>query len=210
METIVAHRLLGCLLALCVDGISAAQEEGAETEIDFVTTTCLEDHIQRSQPDVLDFSKGSWTFQTYGSAAFGDPGKGEMYTGHFGVGYYFQDDRSVNLELFGAAIRSGIDDDGVALGADLLYRSHFLKDDAANWSVYLDTGAGLQQASTNFSGERHFNFRLMFGFGGTHKVSDKLHLIGSARYLHISDAGIDGGGGGFDGLMLYTGFAIPF
>ena len=57
-----------------------------------------------------------------------------MYTGHFGVGYYFQDDRSVNLELFGAAIRSGIDDDGVALGADLLYRSHFLKDDAAKWS----------------------------------------------------------------------------
>ncbi len=59
METIMAHRLLGCLLALCVDGISAAQEEGAETEIDFVTTTSFEDHNQRSRPGALDFSKGS-------------------------------------------------------------------------------------------------------------------------------------------------------
>jgi hypothetical protein len=30
------------------------------------------------------------------------------------------------------------------------------------------------------------------------------------RYLHISDAGIEGGGGGFDGLQFYVGSMFPF
>lgn len=30
------------------------------------------------------------------------------------------------------------------------------------------------------------------------------------RYLHISDAGIKGGGGGFDGLQFYAGSMVPY
>jgi hypothetical protein len=30
------------------------------------------------------------------------------------------------------------------------------------------------------------------------------------RYFHVSDAGIEGGGGGFDGLQFYAGSMFPF
>ena len=157
-----------------------------------------------------DFAEGTWTFQTYGTAAFGDSGKGDMYTGHMGAGYHVRDNVSINLEGFGAVIRSGIDDEGIAGGADLLLRWHFLTDEEQRFSIYLDGGGGIQQASTNFSGIHHFNFRLQFGFGGTLRISDRLRLMGGGRYLHISDAGISGTSGGFDGPMLYMGIMIPF
>jgi len=34
--------------------------------------------------------------------------------------------------------------------------------------------------------------------------------MGGLRYGHISDAGIDGGGGGFDGYQVYIGMMMPF
>ena len=54
-----------------------------------------------------------------------------------------------------------------------------------------------------------FNFRIMGGGGGTLRVADKLRMLGGMRYLHISDAGIEGGGG-FDGFMFYAGALFPF
>ena len=50
----------------------------------------------------------------------------------------------------------------------------------------------------------------MGGGGGTLRVSDHVRMMGGIRYLHISDAGIDGGGGGFDGFMFYGGAMFPF
>ncbi|MEE4604659.1 MAG: hypothetical protein V2J65_25500 [Desulfobacteraceae bacterium] len=77
------------------------------------------------------------------------------------------------------------------------------------WSVYLDVGGGLQQQSTDFAGNRRFNLRVMGGGGATLRVTDQVRMIGGIRYLHISDAGIEGGGG-FDGFMCYTGAMFPF
>ena len=157
-----------------------------------------------------DFSRGTRKWQTYASAAAGDHGKGEMYALHAGYGYFLMDYLSVNIDVLGAYIRSGNDDNGVAAGLDVIFRRHFswVNDDL--WSVYLDLGGGLQQQSTDFSGSRHFNFRVMGGGGGTLRVTDQVRMMGGIRYLHISDAGIEGGGGGFDGFMFYGGAMFPF
>ena len=157
-----------------------------------------------------DFLKGTRELHVYASGIGGDQGKGEMYALHIGFGYFLQNSLSVNIDILGAHIRSGIDDKGIAAGFDILFRTHFYKSRDDLLSIYFDTGGGLQQQSTNFSGRRHFNFRLMGGFGGTLKIFDHIRMIGGVRYLHISDAGIKGGGGGFDGAMFYSGCIFPF
>ena len=156
------------------------------------------------------FAKGTRKWQTYASAAAGDNGKGEMYALHFGYGYFLMDYLSINIDVLGAYIRSGIDDNGVAGGFDVIFRRHFSRVEDDLWSVYFDLGGGLQQQSTNFAGNRHFNFRVMGGGGATLRVGDHARIMGGMRYLHISDAGIDGGGGGFDGFMFYGGVMFPF
>ena len=157
-----------------------------------------------------DILKGTQNLHTYVSVSGGDRGKGEMYALHAGYGYFLWDRFSVNIDILGACIRSGIDDNGVAAGIDVLLCKHFYKRHDDLWSMYFDAGCGLQQQSTNFSGRRHFNFRLLGGFGGTLKIFDHLRVMGGIRYLHSSDAGIKGGGGGFDGFMFYSGGMVSF
>ena len=157
-----------------------------------------------------EFSKGYQKWQTYVSAAGFDKGKGEMYAFHLGYGYFFMDDFSVNIDVLGSYIRSGIDDNGVAAGLDLILRQHPIKGPENLWSFYLELGAGLQQQSTSFAGNRKFNFRLLGGGGATFRVAENARLMAGIRYLHISDAGIEGGGGGFDGLQFYAGSMFSF
>jgi hypothetical protein len=157
-----------------------------------------------------EFSKGYQKWQTYVSAAGFDKGKGEMYAFHLGYGYFFMDDFSVNIDVLGSYIRSGIDDNGVAAGLDLILRQHPIKGPDNLWSLYLELGAGLQQQSTNFAGNRKFNFRLLGGGGATFRVAESIRLMAGMRYFHVSDAGIEGGGGGMDGLQFYAGSVFPF
>jgi len=157
-----------------------------------------------------DFRKGSRFASVYASTIFGDAGKGEMHAVHVGLGYFFEDFQSVGLDVFGAYVRSGIDDNGVAIGIDLVYRNHFLRNEEESQSIFFEAGLGVQQASTDFSGHRHFNFRTRLGFGATFEIDDRTRVIVGAIYQHISDAGIEGGGGGFDGPMLYAGITFPF
>jgi hypothetical protein len=168
------------------------------------------DAADPAAPLLGEFAKTTWVGNVYGSAIFGDSGKGEMYLAHIGFGYYFEDYQTINLDFFGGYVRSGIDDNGGAIGLDVLYRNHFLRSEDDKRTIFFDGGLGLQQASTNFSGERHFNLRIMCGFGGSLQIDDNARLFGGCRYIHISDAGIEGGGGGFDGPMLWAGITFPF
>lgn len=177
---------------------------------DDTSASASESTLPESSTSPAEFSAGSWTFNTYGSAIFGDSGKGEMYLAHVGAGYYLGDYASLNIEVFGGYVRSGIDDDGVVGGFDLVYRNHFVRSEGDARTVFFEAGAGCQQASTDFSGHRHFNFRLRVGFGATFRLGDRSRLFLGANYIHISDAGIEGGGGGFDGPMVYVGLKLPF
>ena len=157
-----------------------------------------------------EFSRGTRKWQIYPSFAGGDRGKGNLYALHFGYGKFLWDQFSFNVDVFGTYIRSGIDDNGVGLGLDLICRKHFLMKNDDTYSVYLDLGGGLEIQSTEFAGTRNFNFRVLAGGGGTVRVTENVRLMGGLRYLHISDAGIDGGGGGFDGYQVYGGVMLPF
>jgi len=157
-----------------------------------------------------DFSRGTRKWQIYPSFAGGDQGKGNLYALHFGYGKFLWDQFSFNVDIFGAYIRSGIDDNGIGYGLDLIFRQHFLMKNDDTYSVYLDLGGGFEIQSTEFAGTRNFNFRVLGGGGGTVRVTENVRLMGGLRYLHISDAGIDGGGGGFDGYQVYGGVMLPF
>ena len=133
-----------------------------------------------------------------------------MYSFHLGYGYFFYDDFSVNFDMLGSYIRSDIDDDGVGVGLDVIFRRHQFKSRGNLWTLYIEAGTGLQQQSTNYAGNRTFNFRILGGGGATIRVAEKARLKGGMRYLHISDAGIEGGGGGFDGFQFYAGSMFSF
>ena len=179
-----------------------------------VPAKSVDSSVPATAPDAIvppgDFTKGTRFANVYGSMIFGDAGKGEMYLLHTGLGYHFADYQSISLDLFGGYVRSGIDDNGGAIGLDAVYRNHFFRDEDDNRTIFFEGGLGLQQASTNFSGERHFNLRTRVGLGASFEINEHVRAFVGATYQHISDAGIAGGGGGFDGPMLYTGVSFPF
>jgi len=155
---------------------------------------------------------GSWTFQAYGAAAIGDPDKGEQYDAHLGVGYFFVDHLSINVELLGGFTdgddASAFAEDGGVGGFDLLFRWHFLE--RGPWTLYLDGGAGLQVATEDFPSDSRFNFRPQIGLGATYELRENLLLMGGARYLHISNAGTSDVNNGLDAALLDLGVMVPF
>jgi len=153
------------------------------------------------------FAQRSWTVQTYGSAALGGS-SGRMYSGHIGFGFHIFDNVSINLEGLGGWVDSRTDDDGGAGGFDLLARWHFISEE--DFSIYIDGGFGLQQATTNFPDDNHFNFRPQLGLGATVRIIDDVRLMGGARWLHISNAGISDSNNGFDGVQVYAGLMLHF
>jgi hypothetical protein len=159
------------------------------------------------------FDAGSWIFQTYGSASIND-NDGVLYLSHTGAGYFVVDNLSLNLELVAGGIDSKDrrEDDGYALGLDLLVRWHFLRD-ADDWSLFLEGGAGLFRTENPFpAGGTHQNFTPQGGLGGMARLFDNVYLMGGIRWHHISNArrrGINRNPG-FDAPMFYVGVMIPF
>ena len=198
--------LIIIILFLAPTFTQAAEE--AESTLNINTKSLVEKNDGHTNKN--EFSRGTRKWQIYPSFAGGDQGKGNLYALHFGYGKFLWDQFSFNVDVFGTYIRSGIDDNGVGLGLDLIFRQHFLMKNDDTYSVYLDLGGGFEKQSTNFAGNRQFNFRVLGGGGGTVRVTENVRLMGGLRYLHISDAGIDGGGGGFDGYQVYGGVMLPF
>jgi len=163
-------------------------------------------------PSTAPFAKGSWTWQVYGSATFGFD-HGDIYLAHAGVGYYMQDNFSVNLEAIGGYTNnhSGEPDAGSTFGLDLLLRWHFVN--ANGYSVYIDGGAGMIWFNDNFpSAGTHQNFTPQIGIGFTARLADQLRLMAGVRWHHVSNAGKSGvdRNPGHDGIMVYAGLMMPF
>ncbi len=154
------------------------------------------------------FDKGSWTFQTYGSTTFGDDDKGFLHSAHVGFGYYFRDNLSINVEGVGGTVDAKKDDDGGFGGLDVLFRWHFYRN--SDFSIFLDAGAGLQEATTNFPSDSHHNFRPQGGVGATWRITHDLLLIGGAKYLHVSNANTSDINAGLDAMEVYLGVLMPF
>jgi len=145
---------------------------------------------QTTRP-ATDFARGTWSFTLEGAYAHSfDLSPARIETASMGVGYYFMDNISLNAEAAGFWDQQ-IGPDSRIAEIDLRLRQHFINVD--RWSFLLDVGGGLSYASVPTPpGGTYFNFSLQTGPGVTFRLTDRLHLIGGARYLHFSNAALKG------------------
>ena len=206
------HQAILSVVAVGIFSASAlAGGPGEGLKLDLAATSVATAMMQAEQDAAQAravCSADSFTWNAYGSAIFGDSEKGEQYAAHTGFSWYFLEDLGLNLEAFAGYVDPERDDSGGVGGLDLTFRWHFHKHDAL--TIYVDGGAGFQQASTNFPSDNHFNFRTMFGLGASYRISDGALFIGGVRYVHISNAGLTDGNDGLDGAMVYLGLSFPF
>jgi hypothetical protein len=139
----------------------------------------------------LVIPKGLWTFETYGSYASEPTGTREqIYSGTVGLGYYFINNNSLSLEFNGLqGAQPGGDVDGGAL--NLLLRTDLINE--PGFSVLIDFGPGLMETDHRFPASgTDFNFFFKTGVGAQIHLSDRTDLLTGVRYLHISNARMDG------------------
>src|SRR5579884_1646646 len=104
-----------------------------------------------------EFSRGSLAFTTEAAYAHyfnGSPARIE--SGSVGLGYYFLDNISLNLEAAGFSVQQP-GPDSVISGLDLLLRHHLFT--SGRFSFYIDVGGGVSYATapTPYYGT-YFNF----------------------------------------------------
>ena len=145
---------------------------------------------QTSRP-ATDFPRGLWSLTLEGAYAHSfDLSPARIETASMGVGYYFMDNLSLNAEAAGFWVQQSGPDSRIA-EINLLLRHHLLN--YGRLSILIDVGGGLSYASVPTPpGGTYFNFCLQTGPGVSFRLTDSLHLIGGARYLHFSNAAIEG------------------
>lgn len=176
----------------------------------FLLAVLLAPAVARSAPlwDVGGdtFRKGTWTLETEG--AYIQPirfSEDKFYQGNVAFGYYFGDDVALNAEVAGYFVDQPKDDAAI-LGGGLLLRWHFLQ--AERYTLFVDGGVGVTIADTpvpEFG--THFNYTGKGGVGATIQLREDLHLIGGARFFHLSNANLHGRdqNPSQDGVQYYLG-----
>ncbi|MDB5297306.1 MAG: lipid 3-O-deacylase PagL [Phycisphaerales bacterium] len=138
-----------------------------------------------------DFAAGTRAaslYLGYDRTFVGDPQAGFAAVG---LGYYFRDGMSLTAEARTYGFDQDAGSDAALFELDLMFRHHVVRGDG--WSLYLDLGAGVTQATRAVpTGGTHFNFIEEAGAGATLRLADGVHLFGGARYWHLSNARIDG------------------
>ncbi len=144
----------------------------------------------RSSDSAGFFPRGTLTLQTY--AAFGDDFGGETFgRGTVGLGYYVFDNLAINAEVSGYFIGQEAETDAGAIGGVLMLRHHWFH--LPKGSIFGEFGMGLFEASARVpAGGTRFNFTTEAGVGAMHELSDRTFLLGGVRYIHLSNAKING------------------
>ncbi len=139
-----------------------------------------------------DFTKGKWSLTLDGAY------DGEFYPndhisfaiGELGLNYYLWDNLSVGAMISGYAV----DNDGPgAQAADLslVLRHHFYNRDRL--SLYTDFLGGMFEADERVPHRgTYFNFTIRTGIGAMYRIKDNFYVLGGARYLHLSNAALEG------------------
>jgi hypothetical protein len=150
---------------------------------------CLPTLMWAAEPGPFD--KGAWTLELDGaymeSTALGDVNYGAPSVG---VGYYLFDNFAQIIQL--ATYQMNAEDDHeIAGGINFGLRYHLFRVDRLTF--YADVYAGMFYASDEIPvGGTHFNFITRSGFGITYELRENLHLNLGGRFVHISNARIDG------------------
>jgi hypothetical protein len=167
-----------------------------------------------AEPESM-FPKGTWTMEFYGNYVH-SVGKGDSVTSSVAAGgYYFDDRHVVRLEAVGYFLDTDSDsrdaDDSLGGGLNIGLRYQFFE--RGPWTLFFEGIAGMLYGGHNFpSGGTHFNFNEQLGLGATLRLDEHAHLIGGARYMHISNARIHGEDENptFDGLGGYIGVLFTY
>jgi opacity protein-like surface antigen len=157
-------------------------------------------------------TKNSWRWQLQaGGALQADNPDNRFALLGGGVSYFPISDLSLDLELNGMYI-SQEGDDALAGNLNMLMRWHFHHDRERRWSLYLDGGIGLFQATDDvpaFKGS-HFNFTPQLGGGVSWQVAEDVRMMAGLRWHHISNANLFDVNDGRDSAFVYVGVSVPF
>lgn len=154
------------------------------------------------------FPKGTISLQAYTTYAGGIDAQEVFNSAAFGGSYYVFDNFSLGAEASGYRIAQSPGRDAWMYGVAGVMRHHLLQ--FGRSTIFADVTFGPVQATDRVpAGGTYFNFATRSGIGATYQLQDRLHLIGGVRYLHLSNAHIEGskrnpsinGVEGFLGLM---------
>jgi hypothetical protein len=96
-------------------------------------------------------------------------------------------------------------------GPGIIFRHHLVHTDRA--SFFLDLAAAFVEASDDVPTEgTRFNFIEQAGVGMTYHLQGNSHLLLGVRYLHLSNAGIEGQerNPSINGIAAYVGLMFTF
>ena len=197
----MSRRFRPHLVAVLSVLLTAAATEAAEPETQPAT--------QPSRRPL--FPKGTRTFQTYGGY-LNDLGpqdqEGGFVTG--GVGYYIFDGVSLSAEATGYGI-SQPGEDAIAGAFGVALRHHVVEFEKE--SFFIDVAFAPFIANTAVpEGGTCFNFVTQCGLGWAHELADKSNLLIGVRYIHLSNAQLEGDdrNPSINGISAYVGFMWRF
>lgn len=190
-RNVVRLVLIGfCISTLVCQASRAAEDQTqpATTSPPPVTTAPLP---PAPPPNLPDFARGTWEITAEGAFAHSfATSPARIGAGSVGVGYFVDNDVSINLEAAGYSVRQP-GPDSVITDLNLLLRHHaFVR---GRFSLFFDVGGGVTYATapTPYYAT-YFNFMAEAGTGVTWRLQDHLYLITGARWLHFSNAALKG------------------
>jgi hypothetical protein len=160
----------------------------------------------------VNFDQGTWTMSLTGSYVspirFSDD---RLYNLTLSGGYYVVKNTSINFELSGYYAEQPDANDTAIGGFGVLFRTHLLSFD--KWTIFIDGGGGVNYADDVVPefGTR-FNFTAKVGPGITYELNRNTHLVGGARYFHLSNGQIHGRdqNPSYDGVQFWGGVMWTF
>ncbi|MEX0777300.1 MAG: acyloxyacyl hydrolase [Phycisphaeraceae bacterium] len=210
--------ILAAVLAWGIAGGVGATAQ-AQTVID-------DDADQPGQPvngmavDADPFAQGKWTLDIFATVLvdLDNNRDATFYGGGVGVNYYALHGIAIRGEFVGLGVDQQPGSDAAGGGFNLLGRWHFFQQ--RRFSLFFEGGAGIFQADVSVpDGPRasrldgtHFNFTLHAGVGATCQLMSNVHLVAAFRYMHLSNAAIEGirRNPGFDSIGGYVGVMFGF
>jgi hypothetical protein len=157
------------------------------------------------------FSKGSWAVDFCGSYITHIRYSEDYFTtASAGASYYLFKNVAFNLRVSGYIVDQPIDD-GIGSSIDVMGRIHLLKID--RFTLYFDGGGSRVWTDTAVpQGGTTYNWIGRVGGGATWNLFDNVHLMGGARYFHLSNGDEHGriNNPGYDGIETYLGLMFTF
>jgi hypothetical protein len=158
-----------------------------------------------------DFRLGTWAVEV--DASYITPirfSRDKFYEASVLASYYFGDDVSIGAELQGYYVDQP-EKDAAILGGGPYLRWHFYE--AERFSLFVDAGVGASIADRAVpAGGTHFNWTGKGGVGATVELRERVHLVGGARFFHISNGNLHGRdqNPSQDGIQGYVGVMFTF